>query len=94
MLDHEEPQYKHDCDECFYLGRYNGKDLWYHQNPVAGLCTVIARRSSEGSDYSSGLLYVGMDAAITEGYYRAMAAGLVTGEVGAYVLSTVRGRIV
>ena len=95
MLDHAEPRYEHDdCNGCQFLGRCNGKDLWYHQSDVTLLCSVIARSSSEPSDYISGLAFVGTDADLTEAYHRAMAAGLVTGEVGAYVLSVVRGRVV
>lgn len=52
------PQFEHDCKECVFLGRYddNGDhyDLYYcdKSNPIP---TVIARASSQPSDYISGL---------------------------------------
>lgn len=60
------PQYEHDCDRCEFQGRYtydapmvNGTeelsvDLWYCPcaDPDMG-GSVIARASSEGSDYGS-----------------------------------------
>lgn len=48
------PRYTHDCEKCEYLGTYNDHDL-YHCNKMGRLPTVIARRSSEPSDYLSGM---------------------------------------
>ncbi len=47
----ETPRYKHDCDACVFLGRYGVNDLYF----CASEPTLIARQSSEGSDYLSGL---------------------------------------
>lgn len=59
-----QPHYQHDCESCVYLGSYTINPDWdggsttydlYHcgnQYP-----TVIARYSSEGGDYLSGLIF-------------------------------------
>lgn len=44
------PLYIHDCDDCVFLGNYKNTDL-YFCNPVS----VISRKSSEPSDYNSGI---------------------------------------
>lgn len=47
-------RYQHDADCCRFLAHGLGCDLYHcHQH---GLPTVIARRSSEGSDYVSGMV--------------------------------------
>lgn len=59
------PRYTHDCDKCTFLGSvtYPGPladgttplrnaDLYYCTNSIEG-GTVIARESSEGSEYAS-----------------------------------------
>ena len=48
------PLYKHDCANCKYLATLNNMDLYVcaRQNKID---TLIARYSSEPSDYSSGL---------------------------------------
>ncbi len=54
----EEVRFVHDCDECFYLGHYEEYDLYYHSDERGSpIETVIARRSSEGSDYISGMVF-------------------------------------
>ncbi len=45
------PKHVHDCSSCTFLGTYNGSDLYCC---LGVLPTVIARNSSEGSDYASG----------------------------------------
>lgn len=48
------PLYKHDCDQCIHLGvdEVNKEDLYYcSASPGGG--TLIARRSSDGPEYSS-----------------------------------------
>jgi hypothetical protein len=60
------PHFKHDCDDCAYLGHIAcvdavGKgdeaDLYYCPGAGRGFRpTVIARFSSKGSDYESGLV--------------------------------------
>ncbi|MBC8739742.1 hypothetical protein F6X40_23805 [Paraburkholderia sp. UCT31] len=54
----ETPQFQHDCNACAFLGRYVNEegrscDLYYHGGHFQK--TVIARFSSEGPNYSSGL---------------------------------------
>ena len=64
-----EPQYKHDCDACAFLGTYldtlggvkgpqhaDSYDLYYCHGENTRLPTVIARYSSRGPDYLSGLV--------------------------------------
>jgi hypothetical protein len=61
------PHYTHDCGMCVYLGsilsdtRFSDTpqiaDLYFC--PQVGWPTVIARWSSEGGDYSSGLFAAG-----------------------------------
>lgn len=48
------PVFAHDCDECVYLGHYEGHDLYLCPKEVSG-CTVIARWSGEPSHYASGM---------------------------------------
>ena len=59
------PAYKHDCDKCTFLGTILVKDIdetgkeggevdLYHCD--GNIPTVIARYSSDGPDYSSGIL--------------------------------------
>lgn len=48
--------YKHDCD-CIYLGEFDGSDLYYHPDNGPLTETVIARHSSDGPDYTSGLVF-------------------------------------
>lgn len=45
------PVFEHDCDRCIFLAHFEGKDLYF----CPGEPTVIARHSSDGGDYSSGL---------------------------------------
>ena len=52
------PTYTHDCTECQFLATTFGSQLldWYvHGSPFAATenCSIIARASSVGSDYSS-----------------------------------------
>lgn len=70
----EKPRFIHDCDECTFLGRYEGAgtnyDLYYCGD------TVIARYGSEGSCYTSGLPFsYGLSQPLTEARKRAEAAG-------------------
>jgi hypothetical protein len=58
-LEHDAgPMWQHDCDGCIFLGRVRGigfttppVDLYCHE--YSGKASVLARYSSEGSDYSS-----------------------------------------
>ncbi len=54
------PQFQHDCTACIFLGNMlaGGKsvDLYYCPNDIVR-STVVARYSSEGSDYASGMVF-------------------------------------
>jgi hypothetical protein len=48
------PQWKHDCDECKFLGRHEGRDLYYCVSGSASpLGSVLARSGSSPDEYSS-----------------------------------------
>lgn len=49
-----EPLYQHNCDSCVFLGTSDDVDMYYHMNEHPALRKVIARFSSEDSDYTSG----------------------------------------
>ena len=61
-MNNGKPNYTHDCKQCLFLGEIvaGGKlcDLYFC--PQGGLTTVIARYSSEGADYASGMPAVGL----------------------------------
>lgn len=83
-----EPHYEHDCSECVYLGdaEFGGQlfDLYFcTQRPP--LVTVIARRSSDPHDYTSGIALAAVDPVLAEALARAEARGLVTVENGTAV---------
>lgn len=73
------PQFSHDCDLCSFLGRFRNEDdrdcdLYFHGHSQD---TVLARYSSEGSDYTSSIYSgYGRDAALTEARRRANKLGL------------------
>ena len=82
------PRFKHDCEACTFLGSFGEHDL-YHC-PQHGLPTLIARRSSDGSDYSSFLAEIVRNAkssldgyepgrALLEAYRRAFVRRLPLG---------------
>lgn len=58
MSDKPKPLYAHDCDQCVFLGSYGyvGQDFdLYFCNQDRLWPTVVARYSSDGPDYESGL---------------------------------------
>ena len=55
----EPARYTHDCDKCYYLGRYEDNDLYYCSK--SSLPTVIARYGDEGWKYSSGMIFANKD---------------------------------
>lgn len=72
------PRFTHDCDRCRFLGQSGDADLYFCASQLIGGATVSARRSSEGSDYSSGMCFsFGQNAALTEARHRAEFAGLL-----------------
>lgn len=84
----EKPRWKHDCEDCFFLGRLE------HSCGTTGPCdlyvctkalpwpTVIARYSSDGPDYASGMLFAksGEIPELTEALKRAVEMGILTSE--------------
>lgn len=50
----ELPRYEHDCTECIFLGKFKRYDLYFHPGLDP---TIIARYSSDGPDYISGLIF-------------------------------------
>ena len=69
-------RYKHDCDRCIYLGRWEEYDLYFCAYDLLGP-TVIARFGSDGPDYASGLRVASMIPELAEARTRAIAAGLL-----------------
>ena len=69
------PLFKHDCDTCTFLGTVDGHDLYCHagDNP-----TVIARWSSDGPDYKSGIMFIPFSPLLGEAYRRAVERGLLS----------------
>ena len=57
------PEFEHDCESCVFLGHYNKNDLYCCEqgSEGSGRWTVIARRSSSGPDYSSGIVFATPD---------------------------------
>ncbi len=47
------PRFEHDCSTCVFLGRHRRADLYVCPYPEHMAESVIARYSSEGSDYAS-----------------------------------------
>lgn len=73
------PMYQHDCDACTFLGISedgNVKADLYHC-PQSGLPTIIARRSSEGPDYISGVVFAKKDKHLQRAKFLAEEQGLL-----------------
>jgi len=68
------PRFKHDCDNCIFLGQYKRFDLYVHAEEPK---TVIARRSSNPEDYKSGIEFISMDPALGTAYRRAKTRRLI-----------------
>lgn len=75
----DQPQYHHDCDQCTFLGNFRTNatnyDL-YHCNQSGVGPTVIARFSSRGGDYLSGLVFAHRNTSLGEAKRRAVEKGL------------------
>ena len=72
-----EPLFDHDCKDCVFLGTHEGMDLYVC--PQRGMPTLIARHSSDGPDYTSGI-NLGAKRRIpymAEAFDRAIARGLL-----------------
>lgn len=68
------PQYEHDCPACTFLGRMGLVDLYHCAQ--RGMPTVIARHSSNGPDYVSGMPLADHVPELGEARERARARGL------------------
>jgi hypothetical protein len=68
------PLFVHDCTECIFLTRYKGQDLYFHGGESP---TVIARRSGQGEDYTSGLAAAEHDGNLAMAYTLAHRRGLL-----------------
>lgn len=49
------PRYIHDCQQCRYLGPYKEYDLYVCSHKDQKIDTVVARYSSDGPEYYSGV---------------------------------------
>ena len=70
------PLFEHDCDKCVFLGTYDGKDLYFCAKTLSGR-TVIARSSSEGGDYMSGMVFADSDIHLGVAKFIANRMGLI-----------------
>jgi hypothetical protein len=56
LTEHPPARFTHDCSQCVYLGHYQEFDLYFHDGGEHAIrTTVIARYSSAGPDYLSGM---------------------------------------
>jgi len=71
------PRYQHDCDACVFLGEHKKYDLYFCGGDWP---TVIARYSSDGPDYTSGIAFKDHVEPIGEAFNRACERGLLKRE--------------
>jgi hypothetical protein len=75
----EKSLYHHDCDRCTFLGVFEQCDLYHcHQGGLGP--TVIARYSSQPSDYASGLHGADHHPLLSEALRRARTRRLIACE--------------
>ena len=83
-LSEQTPQFEHDCECCVFLGhaRHGDQkaDLYFHKGAFE--TSVVARFSSDGPDYTSGLLFAirGLNVMLEAALFRALMDGLITRE--------------
>lgn len=79
------PRFKHDCECCHFLGRYaaaNNREADLYVHASGRMPTVIARYSSDGPDYASGLsASFSQIPELTEARLRAQRLGLLDYDV-------------
>lgn len=68
--------HKHDCNECDFLGSWGREDLYFCGD--SAMPTVIARHSSDGGDYVSGMTLIAYIPALAIAHSLAVQAGLIT----------------
>lgn len=73
----EKPVFKHDCECCNFLGHWVEQDLYFCGTNGGAGPTVIARFSSDGPDYSSGLKFADHFPHLREARDRAVKKGLL-----------------
>jgi len=71
------PKFTHDCNCCRFLGTHEEQDLYYCHGNIP---TVIARHSSDGPDYTSGLSFVNHIPILGEAAKRALEKGYLKQE--------------
>jgi hypothetical protein len=71
------PLYEHDCDQCTFLGTFEGRDLYHCAGSRPAFQTLIERSSSDGSDYRSGIFAADTNRYIREAKRRATERGLL-----------------
>jgi hypothetical protein len=70
----DKPRYEHTCSNCHFLGQMGKYDLYVC--PLGKVAdTLVARFSSDGPDYMSGLYFIGIIPEITEAARLAVSAG-------------------
>lgn len=76
------PMFEHDCKSCIFLGGgslESNPEIWYdyYYCSQGVRPTVIARYSSDGPDYLSGVYNIATTPPLAEAYRRAKEAGLI-----------------
>jgi RNase P subunit RPR2 len=73
------PRFEHDCDACIFLGSETVGGVWHdlYFHPDERQPSVLARESSEGGDYRSGMNFVDRDGALALAFIRAQRRGLL-----------------
>lgn len=73
-MEEEKPKFKHDCEDCVFMGRHNDHDLYYCAQ--SSIPTVVARYGSDGPEYKSGLVLADFDEELGVARDRAELKGL------------------
>lgn len=55
-------KFQHDCDRCYFVGRFDGKDGYVHPGQSDGQgWSIVLRDGNEGHEYSSTPLFIVLD---------------------------------
>ena len=73
----ERPFHDHDCESCEWLMSRDNVDLYFCPQNGAGLGTVVARYSSDGPNYTSGVHFAHMNQWIALAYNCSKMLGLL-----------------
>lgn len=74
-------RFQHDCEKCKPLGEFGDADLYYCEAQLIGGPTVIARYSSDGADYQSGMVFADKIPALGEARNRSDCCGIHDAEL-------------